>query len=77
MSTTTGNESTRKHTPPTPPRGQPSEGGDGLHHLVGVREVVVAGVDVLETQFTPKAYEVEDVGEALNHVGVAVVLEES
>ena len=51
--------------------------GERLEHLVGVREVVLAAVDVVVAEFAGGAHEVEHVGEPLHHIAVAAVLEES
>ena len=47
-----------------------------LQHLERVGEVVLAGVDVVESEIARDAYEVQHVGEAPHHVRVARVLEE-
>ena len=53
------------------------ERDERLQHLEGMGEVVLAGVDVVESEVAGDAHEVEHVGEALHHVPVAGVLEEA
>ena len=48
-----------------------------LKHLEGVREEVLAGVDVVEPEIAGDAHEVQHVGKSPHHVPVARVLEEA